>query len=148
MFNFYDWGLPNQAQHIATHADNEQVCNFVRSLWNSLDSVSTYFLATAVVVAVLAACCYYYVYNKLPGRKYRIRHWSIWLAGTAVVTIISTIALGNAIVSSPLPELKKFIIRMSLINGLYASVIYFIASFIICNLPVPTNAYRFLKLGK
>ena len=37
---------------------------------------------------------------------------------------------------------------MGMIYGLYASAIYFITSFIICNLPVSTNAYRFLKLGK
>ena len=28
------------------------------------------------------------------------------------------------------------------------SAVYFISSFIICNIPVTTNAYRFLKIGK
>ena len=82
------------------------------------------------------------------ARKYRIRHWVIWLVITAVVTIGLTMILGNAMVSSTLKEQVGFILRISLINGLYASAIYFITSFIICNLPVSTNAYRFLKLGK
>ena len=56
--------------------------------------------------------------------------------------------LGNVMVSSTLKEQVGFILRISLINGLYASAVYFIASFVICNLPVPTNAYRFLKIGK
>lgn len=148
MLNLYDWVLPNQAELLVKYKDNEPLYNMARSLWNSLDSASIYFLATAFSVAVLLVCYYYYVYNKLSGRKYRIQHWAIWLAITAVSTFGLTMILGNAIVSSTLKELGEFILRISLINGLYASLIYFIASFIICNLPVPTNAYRFLKIGK
>ena len=148
MLNLYDWGLPNQAEHLVRYKDNEPLYNMARSLWNSLDSASMYFLATAVAVAVVLVCYYYYGYNRLPGRKYRIRHWAIWLVITAIATIGLTMILGNAMVSSTLKEQVGFILRISLINGLYASAIYFITSFIICNLPVSTNAYRFLKLGK
>lgn len=148
MLNLYDWGLPNQAKHLVRYKDNEPLYNMARSLWNSLDSASMYFLATAIAVAVVVVCYYYYGYNKLPGRKYRIRHWAIWLVITAVATIGLTMILGNAVVSSTLKEQVGFILRISLTNGLYASAIYFITSFIICNLPVSTNAYRFLKLGK
>ena len=148
MLNLYDWGLPNQTEHLVRYKDNEPLYNMARSLWNSLDSASIYFLATAFSVAVLLVCYYYYVYNKLSGRKYRIQHWVIWLVITAVSTFGLTMILGNAIVSSTLKELGEFILRISLINGLYASLIYLIASFIICNIPVPTNAYRFLKIGK
>lgn len=148
MLNLYDWVLPNQAELLVKYKDNEPLYNMARSLWNSLDSASIYFLATAFSVAVLLVCYYYYVYNKLSGRKYRIQHWAIWLAITAVSTFGLTMILGNAIVSSTLKELGEFILRISLINGLYASLIYFIASFIICNIPVSTNAYRFLKIGK
>ncbi len=148
MLNLYDWVLPNQAELLVKYKDNEPLYNMARSLWNSLDSASIYFLATAFSVAVLLVCYYYYVYNKLSGRKYRIQHWAIWLAITAVSTFGLTMILGNAIVSSTLKELGEFILRISLINGLYASLIYFIASFIICNIPVSTNAYRFLKISK
>ena len=148
MLNLYDWGLPNQAEHLNRYKDNEPLYNMARSLWSSIDSASMYFLAAAFAVAIVVVCFYYYGYNKLPGRKYRIRHWTIWLAITAIITIGLTMILGNAMVSSTLKEQVGFILRISLINGVYASAIYFIASFIICNLPVPTNAYRFLKLGK
>ena len=148
MLNLYDWGLPNQAEHLVRYKDNEPLYNMARSLWNSLDYASTCFLATAVAVAFALVCFYYYGYNKLPGRKYRRRYWVIWLVITAIATIVLTMILGNAMVSSTLNGQAGFILRISLINGLYASVIYFILSFIICNLPAPTNAYRFLKLGK
>lgn len=148
MLNLYNWGLPNQAEHLARYKDNEPLYKMARSLWSSLDSASIYFLATAFAVAVVIVCYYYYGYNKLPGRKYRVFHWAIWLAITVVTTIGLTMILGNVMVSSTLNEQAGFMLRLSLINGLYASAIYFITSFIICNLPVPTNAYRFLKIGK
>lgn len=148
MLSFYNWGLPNKAEHLARYRENDQLYNMARSLWNSLDSASIYFFAAALTLAVLLVCYYYYGYNKLPGRKYKILHWGIWLLVTVVTTIGLTMLLGKVLVSSSLNEQLGFILRISLINGLYASAIYFIASFIICNLPVPTNAYRFLKLGK
>ena len=148
MLNFYDWGLPNQAEHLVRYKDNETLYNMARSLWNSLDSASMSFLAAAFVVAVFFVFWYYYVYNKGAGRKYKVFHWTIWLVITIVATIGITMILGNAMVSSTLKEQVGFILRISLINGLYSSAIYFIVSFIICNLPVPTNAYRFLKIGK
>lgn len=148
MLNVYNWGLPNQAEHLARYKDNEPLYNMVRSLWNSLDSASMFFVAVVIIVAVIAACCYYYGYNKLPGRKYRISHWVIWLGITAVLSAFLTMVIGNAMVSSTLKDKFEFILRISLINGLYASIIYFMTSFIICNLPYSTNAYRFLKLGK
>lgn len=148
MLNVYNWGLPNQAEHLARYKDNEPLYNMARSLWNSLDSASVYFLAIAFAVAILGACYYYYGYNKRPGRKYRIFHWAIWLGITAVVSAGLAMVIGNVMVSSTLKEQVGFVLRISLIDGLYASIIYFITSFIICNLSIPTNAYRFLKLGK
>ena len=146
MLKLYDWALPNQAQYLNEYKNNEQLRNMARSFWNSLDSASIYFLITTVVVAILLACYYYYGYNKLPGRKYKVSHWALWLGVTAVVTILFTLVLGSVMVSSALPDKGEFILKISLINGLYSSAIYFVASFFICNLPVPTNAYRFLKI--
>ena len=74
ILNLYDWGLPNQAQHLARYKDNQPLYNMARGLWTDLNSASMYFLIAAIVVAILAACYYYYGYNKLPGRKYRVSH--------------------------------------------------------------------------
>ena len=148
MFDFYDWVLPNQAQHLNMYKDTESLYNFARNLWNSLDSISIYFFVAACAIAFGCALYYYYGYNKLPGRKYRISHWVIWLGITFAATFIATFILGYALVSSPLKETTGFLLRLSLINGGYALPVYFLVSFVICNLPVRTNAYRFLKIGK
>ena len=148
MLNLYDWGLPNQAAHLSGYKNNDSLYNTARLLWNNLDSASMYFLATAIIVGLIIVAYYYYGYNKLPGRKYKISHWAIWLGVTALVTLLLTMVWGNIFVPSTLKEQSGFILRVSLINGLYASAVYFISSFIICNIPVPTNAYRFLKIGK
>ena len=72
----------------------------------------------------------------------------MWLLITSGVAFLATFILGNLIVSSNLQEKVGFLVRLSLINGIYGMFVYFIASLVICNLPVPTNAFRFLKFGK
>lgn len=146
--NIYDWGLPNQAEHLARYRDNEARYKAAIDLWKDIDTSSIYFLSAALIISTLIVWFYYCGYNNRPGRKYRICHWAIWLAITAVVTIILTMIIGNVTVSSTLNEQVGFILRISLINGLYASCFYFLWSFIICNVPVTTNAYRFLKIDK
>ena len=145
----YDWFLPNsQAELLSKYKDNEPLYKMARSFWNSLDSASMVFFIIAFVVAVAVAYIYYYPYNRKAGRRYKVSKWAWGLAITAIITFVATIISGYMLVSSTINEQVGFILRISLINGLYAAIIYFIASFIICNLPVSTNAYRFLKLGK
>lgn len=148
ILDLYDWALPNQAEHLARYANNESLYGMARSMWASLESASMYFLVVAILLAMISVWLYYYVYNNYPGRKYRIRHWFFWMIGLFALTAIVTFVLGNSLVSSNLIELRGFLLRLSPINSVYAVAIYFVASFVICNIPVPTNAYRFLKIGK
>lgn len=148
LLDLYKWGLPSQAEHLNRYRDNEPLYNMARSFWNSLDSASIYFFIAFLAIGLALVCFYYYGYNKLPGRKYRIQHWALWLGITAALTIIVTLVLGSAIVSTNLQEKFGFLLRISLINGLYSILVYLVASVVICNIPVPTNAYRFLKIGK
>ena len=148
LLDLYRWGLPSQGQHLNKYKDNESLYNMARAFWNNLDSASIYFIVTFIALSLILVCFYYYGYNKLPGRKYKIQHWTLWLGITAVATIVITYLLGSVIVSSNLSEKVGFLVRISLINGVYSIALYIIASLIICNIPVPTNAYRFLKIGK
>ena len=148
MLELYKWGLPNQRAHVERHRDNEQLYKMARSFWDSLDSAAIYFAFVFIIAGLALACYYYYGYNKWPGRKYKIWHWVMWLLITSVVVFFVTFVLGNLIVSSNPQEKVGFLVRLSLINGIYGIFVYFIASLVICNLPVPTNAFRFLKLGK
>ena len=148
MLELYKWGLPNQGAHLNRYQDNEQLYNMARSFWASLDSAAIYFMLVFIIAGLSHACLYYYGYNKWPGRKYKIWHWVMWLLITSGVAFLATFILGNLIVSSNLQEKVGFLVRLSLINGIYGMFVYFIASLVICNLPVPTNAFRFLKFGK
>ncbi len=148
VFKLYDWGLPSKAAYLNRYQGDDNLYNAARSLWNSMDTAGVYFLISAIAVGLILVLFYYYGYNRFPGRKYKISHWAIWLGVTSVVTILLTLLLGNVLVSSNLKEQSGFILRISLINGLYSAVVYLLATLIICNIPVPTNAYRFLKIGK
>ena len=148
LLDLYKLGLPSQAEHLNRYRDNGTLYNMARSFWNSLDSASIYFMIAFLAIGLALVCFYYYGYNKWPGRKYKIQHWALWLGITAALTVAVTLILGSAIVTSNLQEKFGFLLRISLINGAYAILVYFIASLIICNIPVPTNAYRFLKIGK
>lgn len=148
MLDLYSWGLPNQGAHLQRYRDNDSLYNMARAFWSNLDSAAVYFMVVFLILGIAIACFYYYGYNKFPGRKYKVQHWTIWLLITAAATILVTLGLGSAIVNSNLQEKFGFLLRISLINGVYALAVYFISSVIICNLPIATNAYRFLKIGR
>ena len=148
LLDLYKWGLPSQAEHLNRYRDNDALYGMARSFWNSMDSASIYFLIAFLAIGLALVSFYYYGYNRWPGRKYRIQHWALWLGITTALTIAVTFVLGSAIVSTRLPEKIGFLLRVSIINGVYSIIVYFVASLIICNIPVPTNAFRFLKIGK
>lgn len=145
----YNWVLPSKSAFLSHFKDNDFLYNSAVSLWASLDSSSIYFMFILLFVSFGFVCSYYYVYNKKPGRRYTIKRWTKWLGATAIVTFVATFILGYLLVSSPLVvERNMLLIGISIVNVVYAIIIYFVASLIICNIPVPTNAYRFLKIGE
>ncbi len=146
--DLYKWVLPGQAVYLNGYRNNDQLYDMARAFWDNLSSASIWFFIFFIVFGGILACFYYYGYNKWPGRKYKVWQWAVWLVITYLVTMIATDAIGSAIVTTTLKEKSGFLIRISLVNGLYSMIVYFIASLIICNIPVPTNAYRFLKIGK
>lgn len=148
LFDLFKWGLPSQAEYLNRYRDNESLYNMARSFWNSLESSSIYFFLLFIALGLFLVCFYYYGYNKWPGRKYKVWQWGMWLGITAVVTVLLTFVVGSVIVSTNLQEKTGFLFRISLINGLYSILIYLVSSLVICNIPVSTNAYRFLKIGK
>ena len=148
LLDIFKWGLRNQSEHLSIYSNNEELYNAALSLWNSLEIASFYAIVALIVIGLLLPCFYYYVYNKWPGRKYSIQHWILWLVITLFLTIVVNIFLGRIIVTSTLKEKLEFIWNISIISGIYAILMYLVVSIIICNSPVPTNAYRFLKIGK
>ena len=110
MLGLYNWGLPNQGEHLAKFRENESLYNMARAFWSNLDSATIYFMILFVILGILIACFYYYGYNRFPGRKYKVQHWVLWLVITAVATVAITLGLGNAIVTSNLQEKFGFLL--------------------------------------
>ncbi|MCM1176346.1 MAG: hypothetical protein NC308_03195 [Clostridium sp.] len=145
---FYKWILPKQGAFLAKYQGNEQLYNMARSFWTDLENEAIPFLLIMLGIGILSALFYYYVYCNKPGRRYRIRHWILWMSLVAILTFFGTWGIGALLVDGLFSEKTKFLVGISFENLIYSIGLYFITSVVICNIPVNTNAYRFLKFGK
>lgn len=150
LFNsLYGWALPKQAEFLNHYKGNDQQYNMARQLWNSLDHSAIFFLAIFIVLSIVCAAYYYGPYNKRPGRHYKVSKWLMWLAATAAVCFVVTLGVGILCAETKLPARFGLILRIACENTVYAAGVYFLFSFIRCNVRAwKTNAYRFLKIGK
>lgn len=150
IIDIYGWGLPNQAEFLRHFQGNDAQTKFARQLWAGLDSCTVWFLITFIVIAVVMAIVYYGPYNNKPHRHYKIKHWFLWLGIAAAATFVVSMLIGVFGVNSPMTTYKiPLVLRVSAVNLLYSVGVYFVVSFIVCNIKaLKTNAYRFLKIGK
>jgi len=143
MFKLYEWFLPKHTTFIGKYVGNLR--DMAEALWDEISSASGSFFVVCVIVAIVFASIYYYAYNRLPGRKYRVVHWFVFLAIQSVIVFLVTLVMAAIMVTGGINEKTAFLFRISALNASYAAVVYWAASVLICNLPIPTNAYRFLK---
>ena len=147
--NLYGWLLPKQAEFLNHYKGNDQQFNMARQLWNSLDQSAVFFLAIFVVLGILISAYYYGPYNKRPGRHYKVSKWLLWLIVAAAACFVVTLGVGLLCAETKLAAKYGLVLRIAAENTIYAVGMYFIFSFIRCNIRTwKTNAYRFLKIGK
>ena len=145
MFELYNWFIPSKADWITSHQENETLKKLAEDFYNKLDSSSLLLLILALVIGVLGAIFYYYVLNNYSGRMYKISKWFIvWLLTVLVSWLIS---LGSVyfIASSELDGTNSIIFLFSMPQIFWTLLVYFITSFMCCNVG-KTNAYRFLAI--
>lgn len=148
MFKLYQWLLPKKGDFLQQFEGDEDLYNLALSMWSSLESSALYFILIFAIVGLLGAIWYYYAYTQIHGgRKWRVGHWFIWFAVVYFLTSAATLIIGDLIVNNG-PERMDFLVRISLFNGIYALGIYFLLSLVACNIPLHTNAYRFLQFKK
>lgn len=128
--------------------DNEVLYKQARSFWNQLDQSSLLFLLIGLAIALIVVIYYYTTFNNYTGRRYKPKYWwlSMLVAGIAVLAI----TLGVEVSLAP-PRLQgAFIVelKIALVNAFYGLLLFFVTSFCWCNSPLPTNAYRYLKIKK
>jgi len=97
---------------------------------NTFNSVGS---STALVILLgatfLMVVLYYYAWNKLPGFHFRIGHWFIFMAITAILVGALTYIL-VPVTTHPIGVFarKAPVFPLTLINLLYSIVLYFICS--------------------
>ncbi len=128
--------------------DNEALYKQARSFWNTLESFSWMLPIIFLAVGILVAVFYYTSYNTKPGRHYRPAHWWAFLLVTFLIVLVTTLCSEVFIAKPRLQGAFMLEMRIALANALYSAIIYLFTSFVWCNSPLPTNAYRYLKMKK
>lgn len=147
--DLYKWGLPNRNAWAESYGNLHDQAN---ALWNSFDGFAVWFLVIFLALALTVCAFYYWTYNEMPGRHYKIKHWAIWLGLAALSSAVLSFVIGALAVSPSMGTSfgrLDLLLRISLMNALYAAGVYFLLSVLVCNVrPIKTNAYKFLQIGK
>lgn len=147
--DLYGWGLPKPADFLEPFKNNDAMYNQARLLWSKLDQTTIWFLIVFIVLAFIFSFVYYGPYNNKPHRHYKVRYWVMWMVIAFASSLIVSLVVGLITIQSPLDAKVGLFCRIGLVNAIYSTVLYFVISVLVCNLPfVKTNAYRFLKFGK
>lgn len=146
LLSFYKWIAGSMADFTSQFKNNETLFNQARAYWNKLEGSSIIILIIFLVLGVAMTILYYQPYNNRPGRHYKPIHWLYFLGVTFVLTFIFTWLYLHFAISSNLNGVTVLHLKLALGNALYASVLYFVVSWIWCQFNLPTNACRIFKI--
>lgn len=146
LFTIYTFLTGSKAAFLNNFEDNGQLYAQAQSFWGALEGSAYIYLVEFLVLGVGLALYYYGQFNEQPGRHYKPKFWWIGMGLCFLLTLIATFIAAYLIADPKLTGTLSIEFRLALANGLYAVGIYFITSVIYCNLNLPTNAYRYLKL--
>lgn len=145
LLNFYKWIAGSKSDFINQFHNNEVLFGKANSFWQQLEAHSWFFLVIILVLGIGLAAFYYKPYNELPHRHYKPSHWLIFLGITFLLAFFSTWLYEYLSAKPQLHGANWLEVKFAIGNALYTVVIYFVTSFVWCNL-LPTNAYKFLKI--
>ena len=145
LLKLYDWIAGSMTDFSSQFKNNVALYNQARAFWNKLEGSSSIIVLIFVVLGIALAAFYYKPYNNLPGRHYTPKHWFLFLAVTFVITFLLTLGFEYFAVEPHLIGSMLLEVKIALGNAIYASILYFVVSFLWCNF-FPTNAYRWFKL--
>ena len=81
----------------------------------------------------------------MPGRHYLPKHWLMFLLATFLVSLLFTLGCEYIVTEPKLQGSFGLELRIAIGNAIYASLLYFVASFVWCNW-LKTNAFRIFKI--
>ncbi len=143
LFDIYTWLTGKKVEFLGQFDIEEQKELYYQAtqFWNSLESNAYIFVILFAVIGILVAWYYYIPFNNEPGRHYHPKWWGIWLGICFVVTFLGTLGLAYGLATPNLSGTWPIEIKLSLVNGLYAIVLYIITSVCFC-IYSKTNAYK------
>lgn len=142
----YKWIAGSQTDFTKPFRENEALFKQAQTFWYKLESWSWLIVLFLFFFGIMLAIYYYNPHNNMPGRHYTPKHWVLFLIVTFFLTLL--VSLGFEYFAIP-PRLDgAFILelRIALGNAVYATLLYFIISWIWCQFKLPTNAYRLIKI--
>lgn len=140
----YKWIAGSQTDFTKPFRENEALFKQAQAFWNKLESWS-WLIVLFLLFGIMLAFHYYYFYNNKPGRHYTPKHWFFFLIVTFLLTLLVTLGFEYIAIPPKLDGAFILELRIALGNAAYATLLYFITSWIWCQFKLPTNAYRLIK---
>lgn len=142
--DFYKWIAGSANDFAKQFYKNDTLNDKAKEFWQQLEGSGFIILALFVVLGILLAWRYYGPYNEKPGRHYKPHNWLIFMLITFVTSFATTLVFEYIVATPKLDGAFMLEVKIALGNAIYATLVYFITSFVWCNW-LPTNAYRLLK---
>lgn len=142
LLKIYSWLVGKMNDFTKDFSRDEMLYNQARNFWNKLDNASLGFVILMVVFGIFTAYLYYGPYNNMPGRKYTPKHWLILMAVSVLLTFVGTLVYAYFAAKPTMHGSWNLELKISLCNAIYAALVYFVTSAVICRSGMKTNAYR------
>lgn len=142
---FYGWAVSSTS--LADANKENGMRDAALAAWSHLSQYTLVFLGIMLLFSIGMAIYYYTEYNNQPNRHYTPQQWA--LVGLASIIIVFVTTLVFAYVMQKTGNIEGLFmleLKLAMCNTLYAAGFYLVTSFVWCNSPFKTNAYRFLKL--
>ena len=142
---FYGWAVSSTSLADANKTNGMR--DAALAAWGHLSQFTLAFVAIMLFFSVGMAIYYYTEYNNQPNRHYTPQQWAF--VGLTSIIIVFVLTLVFAYVMQKTGNIEGLFaleLKLAMCNALYAAGFYLFTSFVWCNSPFKTNAYRFLKL--
>lgn len=145
LLKIYSWLVGTKNDFINSFRNDEILYNQATAFWNKLNNGSIGFVIVMLFIGIVLAYYYYGPFNNQPGRKYTPKWWGIMCGVTACITFLVTLVLEYSTAKPTMQGAWSVELKIALCNAIYASVVYFLASIIVCQSNIKTNAYKLFK---
>jgi hypothetical protein len=137
--------LPNKSKYLEGFP-TDQLKQQAVLLWKQLDNLSVWLFMAQAIVTIIICLYYYYPFNNKPGRHYHLKYWGYFLVSAAIISFVLTLCLECFLVKTNIKDIWGVYLPIAISNAIYSVFVYFVVSFIICNIPNNSNAYKWLKI--